>query len=339
MELVLAELHRRRESIGDRLGRWDTIYLGGGTPSLLDGRHLATLLEGVSRLGVAPDPEITIEANPDDVTAESTRTWQALGINRVSLGSQSFHPAVLEWMHRTHDAEASRRAVQFLRDAGMQSVSLDLIFGLPDGLEHDFARDIDAALALEPEHLSVYGLTVESQTPLWRWVERGAVRVADDDRYEREFLMAHHTLTAAGFEHYEISNYATSARRARHNGAYWTGRPYLGIGPSAHSLDGRQRRWNVREWAQYERAMEETGDPTLGSEELTEAERDLETALLGLRTADGLPQSWLSRWPDWERAAATGWMLAANGRVRLTPEGWLRIDAMVTRLTTSADGG
>src|SRR6185503_9870704 len=161
--------------------------------------------------------EITLEANPDDVTESSAVAWKSAGVNRVSLGVQSFNPAVLTWMHRTHDAEAGPRAIQVLRSAGINRISLDLIFGLPDELEPDLARDLESALALEPDHLSVYGLSVEARTPLARWISRGATSAPTDERYAREFLLVHEILAAAGFEHYEVSNYARPGRRSRHN--------------------------------------------------------------------------------------------------------------------------
>jgi oxygen-independent coproporphyrinogen-3 oxidase len=336
------ELRRRQQS-------WDeepliTLYLGGGTPSLLPPEHVARLVdhlleaEGANRSD--PDFEVTLEANPDDVTPEAVSHWVAAGVTRVSLGVQSFDQHVLEWMHRTHTAHQSQRAARTLRDGGVESISLDLIFGLPAELGGDLRRDLDAAVRLSPDHLSVYGLTVERRTPLGRWVARGSVRTANDERFTAEFLTAHDVLTDLGFEHYEVSNYARPGCGSRHNDCYWGGRPYGGLGPSAHSYANRERRWNVRELAAYERALAEGGDPIGGREEIDEAKERLERLYLGLRTARGVPADQLDCTSATVRAAGDrGWLEQVQDCVRLTPSGWLRLDELATALTTSAKGG
>ena len=311
----------------------DTIYFGGGTPSLLSPSALERILGRLrADRTLSPAAEVTLEANPDDVTAERAAAWRDLGVSRISLGAQSFNPAVLDWMHRTHRAEQVHQAAQMIRAAGIVDLTLDLIFALPDELERDWEGDLDQALALEPGHLSLYGLTVEDHTPLGHWVARGAVRPVNEERYAREFLAADHRLAAAGYEHYEVSNYARPGRRARHNSAYWRRAPYIGLGPSAHSGHGRERRWNRREWATYEQAMDGREDVVEGREHLEEDAVRLEEIYLGLRTIEGVPPEWL---PDRERLAwrEAGWLGdAAPGRVALTPEGWLRLDSLVGHL-------
>jgi oxygen-independent coproporphyrinogen-3 oxidase len=307
----------------------ETIYLGGGTPSLLEPSSLGRLLEAVARSRpVAEDAEITLEANPDDVTPPAAAAWHAVGINRVSLGVQSFDPAVLRWMHRTHRTEQVTPAVDALRQAGIRSLSLDLIFGLPVALARDWPRDLDTAFALAPEHLSLYGLTVEDHTPLARWAARGEVTPVDDDRYAAEFLDADAALAAAGFDHYEVSNAGRPGHRARHNSAYWRRAPFIGLGPSAHSGFGPTRRWNLREWTAYARAMAAGQEATAGTETLSPEAVALEELYLGLRTCEGLAADRLdpTTVAAWE---AAGWAEPAAGRVRLTPEGWLRLDALV----------
>ncbi|MEO7334105.1 MAG: radical SAM family heme chaperone HemW, partial [Gemmatimonadales bacterium] len=238
----------------------DTLYFGGGTPSHLDPAELSRLIDGLLRSRpTTHDPrpgvlELTLETNPDDVTPERAAAWVRAGIDRVSLGVQSFDPAVLAWMHRVHTSEQAREALKALRDAGIANISLDLIYALPAELPRDWARDLDEALALEPEHLSLYGLTVEPHTPLAKWVAGAKSHEAPDERYADEFLLAHERLGAAGFEHYEVSNYARAGRRAIHNSAYWQRKPFLGLGPSAHSGMGDRRWWNVREYAAWEAA-------------------------------------------------------------------------------------
>jgi oxygen-independent coproporphyrinogen-3 oxidase len=305
-----------------------TVYFGGGTPSLIDPAGIARLLDGIARRRtIVPNAEITLEANPDDVTPARAAAWRAAGVNRISLGVQSFDPAVLEWMHRTHAAGQVAPAVEALRHAGFDDLSLDLIFGLPAALGRDWDRDLAQAFALAPEHLSLYGLTVEPHTPLGRWTERGDVTPVDEERYASEFLAADLALAREGYEHYEVSNAARPGRRARHNGAYWRRAPFIGLGPSAHSGFGARRQWNLREWTAYERAIAERGSAVAGGEELSSEAVELEEIYLGLRTADGLPGD---RLPPETVAAWTeaGWAVATRGRIRLTAEGWLRLDAL-----------
>jgi oxygen-independent coproporphyrinogen-3 oxidase len=212
-------------------------------------------------------------------------------------------------------------------------VSIDLIAGVPEMLGRDWDRDLDLALALDPTHLSVYGLTVEPHTPLGRWAARGEVREAPEDRHATEFLRAHDRLTGAGYEHYEVSNYARPAFRARHNSAYWTRVPYLGLGPSAHGFDGSVRRWNLAPYAAWSEAAGR--DPLDGSEQIGSSERDAEEVYLGLRTVDGVvirqkDIKTVTPWMD------QGWaVLEPAGRLRLTAEGWLRLDALAAALTTA----
>jgi oxygen-independent coproporphyrinogen-3 oxidase len=252
--------------------------------------------------------------------------WREAGVNRVSLGVQSFQPAVLAWMRRTHDLPAVHRAVATLREGGIGDLSLDLIFAAPESLARDWAADLDAAVALAPEHLSVYGLTVEPGTPLGRWTARAEVVPAPDERYAAEFLLAHERLTAAGYGHYEVSNYSRAGFRARHNSAYWRRAPFIGLGPSAHSGFGRRRRWNLPAWAAYERAVLAGLPVTEAEEVLDDAQVRLEELYLGLRTVDGLPAAVLGSPAAWHDA---GWAERRGDRIVLTPEGWLRLDALV----------
>jgi oxygen-independent coproporphyrinogen-3 oxidase len=341
---VSSELERRQATDWWDNEPLETLYLGGGTPSLLPPPSLASLIRDLTArcatLGApaVPDAELTIEVNPEDVTDEAAATWVGAGVNRVSLGVQSFDPSVLEWMHRSHSAEQAEEAVRVLRAAGIGSVSLDLIFALPVELKRNWSDDLRRALEVEPDHLSLYGLTVEPRTPLARRIARGATSTPVDGTFAEQFLEAHDALTSAGFEHYEVSNYSRPGHRSRHNQAYWIGRPYLGLGPSAHGYDGARRYWNRAPWSAYEQVLKAGGDPTESVEHLTTAQRRLETVYLGLRTVEGLPSGLPAGWPEgWRQSAAQrGWLDEAGGRVRLTPEGWLRLDAIVAVLTTSA---
>jgi len=314
-----------------------TLYLGGGTPSRLGGEGVERLFETLHQhIRLEAQAEVTLEANPEDVSPEAVAAWRRAGVNRVSLGVQSFNDRVLSWMHRVHDAEAALRAVDTLRAGGIDAMSLDLIFAAPDSLERDWSDDITRLLALAPDHISLYGLTIEPHTPLGRWQARGEVEEAPEDVYERQFLESHERLRAAGFEHYEVSNFARPGRRARHNSAYWQNVPYLGIGPSAHGFDGSERRWNHAALAAWESALSAGLDPMEGAETLTGPNREAEMVYLGLRTIDGLElrEGEEARVATWRRQ---GWIESvdetAGSRIRCTASGWLRLDAMATDLT------
>lgn len=313
----------------------DSLYLGGGTPSRLGGDGVFRLLDLLRRRWVpTAGAEITIEANPEDVDRASAAAWRAAGINRISLGAQSFDDGVLSWMHRTHDGGAIGRAVSALREAGFENWSIDLIFGLPAPLGRQWSRDLECALALEPPHLSCYGLTLEPHTPLTRWRDRGITPEPDESDAAAEFLEAHRTLTAAGFHHYEVSNYARPGREARHNTAYWARRPYVGLGPSAHSFDGVTRRWNEREYVRWMKRVREGRDPVAGTEVLTEEQVMLEETYLGLRTSFGV-QTGESDRPWVEHWCTRGWAVMDGHQLRLTAEGWLRLDALTAALTSA----
>jgi oxygen-independent coproporphyrinogen-3 oxidase len=314
----------------------ETVYLGGGTPSRLGGIGVADTLACVRDFAtLSSDAEITIEANPDDVNDLAVALWAAAGVNRVSLGGQSFDDAALKWMHRTHDASQISQAVGTLRRGGISNVSLDLIFALPAHLNRSWKNDLDRAIELEPSHLSLYGLTVEAHTPIARWADKGAIVQGSEDDYADEFLAAHATMVEAGFEHYEVSNFARPGMSSRHNSAYWTGAPYAGVGPSAHSFDGEVRRWNVSAYSEWIRRLA-NGESVLGGEEtLTRENRDAEEVYLGLRTRSGLAiaEDQLTNVATWVEA---GWAVLDDPldrpRVRLTPAGWLRLDSLAADL-------
>ncbi len=339
--LLRKDLPRWREG-----GAIQSVYFGGGTPSRLATDALATILALLSSdHRLAPECEVTLEANPDDVTRDRASAWFHMGINRVSLGIQSFEPRVLEWMHRTHTPDQVAPAVETLRSTGFDNLSFDLIYGVPGSRARDWESDLDRALDLDPQHLSLYALTIESHTPLARWRARGEVVSAPQEDAAMQFLVANQRMVAAGFEHYEVSNAAKPGFRASHNSGYWKGDPFLGLGPSAHSSwqdravgDGapygggkRHRAWNRREWEAYRLAVAQGRDPLEGVETLTAAETLLEDRYLGLRTDAGVPSRLIpaENWAAWERE---GWAECTDERVRLTLEGWLRLDALVAQL-------
>ena len=322
---------------GRLTGPLRTVYLGGGTPSLLPPASVTALIEAVAAMPLAPDVELTLEANPEDVTPESARAWRDAGVNRVSLGAQSFDDRVLEWMHRPHDAARIPAAVATLRSAGIENLSLDLIFALPAELNRDWARDLDRLCELQPAHCSLYGLTIEPRTPLERWIARGATSAPDDARYATEYLAAHERLARAGLAFYEVSNAARDGRVSRHNSAYWSGASYVGVGPAAHSFDGRTRRWNIGAWEAYRRAVADGRSPVESEEVLAPEQQALERLYLGLRTVAGvtLPDSDRLR-PSLSVWVEAGWVVADGDRLRCTPQGWLRLDGIVARLAGHA---
>ena len=310
----------------------DTVYLGGGTPSRLGAPGIASLLDLVrERAALADAAEITIEANPEDVNAADARAWRSAGVNRVSLGVQSFNDDVLRWMHRSHSGNDATDAVHLLRAAGIENISLDLIFALPENLRRSWSDDLSRAIELNPPHISVYGLTVEPKTPLARWVSAGSVVPGAEDPYAEEFLEADARLAAAGYAHYEVSNYAREGMFSRHNSSYWSGAEYLGIGPSAHSFIGGVRRWNVRPYEEWKTRLIAGASAIEGSERLTDEARGLESIYLGLRTSRGFR----ARASDAERIrrwVAAGWGSLAGDTITLNATGWLRLDALAADL-------
>lgn len=324
--VVLAGEARRRE-YGERLaaeailyGGWphplDTVYLGGGTPSALDPELLASAVAAVrAALPVTPGAWLTLEANPEDVTAETASAWRRLGVRTVSLGVQSLDPRGLELLGRRHDVACARRAVGLLLAAGFDAVSIDLIYGWAGHTADGWRRELAAAASLGPHHLSCYQLTVHEGTRFGRRAARGETLTVDEDGQGELFLLTHRELERLGFHGYEVSNFAREPRyRSRHNLRYWDHTPYLGLGPSAHSFDGRRRWWNRRKLRLWAADLAGGRLPVEGEELLDDRELALEAVLLALRTREGLDLELLRR-----RYRVD--LLAAN-RERL--EGWAR---------------
>lgn len=273
-------------------GAFDTVYLGGGTPSALPVEALGRLLAGLrEHLPVAPDAWISVEANPEDVSEETLSGLRTLGVRTLSLGVQSFDPAALKFLGRRHTPQEARRAVELALAAGFDSVSVDVIFGLPSerqgpgGLERTLATVVE----LEPQHVSCYQLTFHEGTPFFRGLERGVIRELPEPAQAEAYERVLGALTAAGYEPYEVSNFAREPRfRSRHNAKYWDHTPYLGLGPSAHSFDGGRRWWNVREEGAWRARVLAGERPVAGEEVLGREELAVEALMLGLRTARGV---------------------------------------------------
>lgn len=341
LEAVDSELQLARESNG-----WSeplhlrTIYVGGGTPSLLGPEGMGALRGRLERHARWDDREVewTAEANPETFTHDVAREWHHAGVNRVSLGVQSFHAPTLRWMGRLHGADGAVASVDAARAADIENVSLDLIFALPERLGRHWDDDLRQALALEPAHLSLYGLTAEPGTPLFRWIREGRETMTGEDAYASEYLLAVERAEAAGLAAYEVSNFARPGRESRHNSAYWSGQPYLGLGPGAHSFLPPHRAWNRRDWKGYRADLSEGRSPGEGAEVVGVQAARLERTWLGLRTAAGLSADSLSptQHEIVERWRSEG--LAADGSVavRLTPRGWLLLDRLAVELDDAA---
>lgn len=300
-----------------------TVFVGGGTPSLVPGHQLAEVL---GLLPVAPGAEVTVEMNPEDATAELLATYRQAGVTRISMGVQSMAPSVLGSLGRQHRVDAVGPAVAEVRAAGFESFNLDLIYGAAGETLEDWSATLEAVLALDPPHVSAYALTIEPGTPL----ATDHARHPDDDDQAAKYAMAEDMLGGAGLPWYEISNWARPGHECRHNLRYWDGGNYLGLGCGAHShLNGR-RWWNVRTPERYADAIEQSRDPTAGSEELDADHRRLELLQLALRTRRGVPSSAL-RSIDLDGVLA-GLVVSEDGRLVLTLQGRLLANEVALRL-------
>lgn len=316
----------------------ETLYVGGGTPSLLEPRFIAGLAEMIGPRRLAnPALEWTVEANPESFSEGVAGVWAAGGVNRISVGVQSFDPGALRWMGRLHSAADAGTAVARARAAGVANLSVDLIFGLPDNVPRSWEEDVARTLDLEVPHISLYGLTVEKGTPLHRAVGQGRAPMPADERYREEYLYAAETLAQAGYRHYEVSNFALPGFASRHNRACWEGAPYLGLGNGAHSYHGGRRWWNERDWGVYSDGIMRSGRARAGDEVPSAEQSRLEALWLALRTADGLKEEQLEAVarPVLRRWEATGWALRSAGRTRLTPRGWLLLDELTVELESA----
>lgn len=267
----------------------ETVYFGGGTPSLLEGAELIRIMDRVRNLfPLSADAEITLEANPDDITPTRLAYWRCAGVNRLSIGVQSFFEADLQWMNRAHDARQARECIAMAQGEGFENISIDLIYGGPTLPDTHWKQNVDTAITLGIPHLSCYALTVEPRTALDTLIRRHKVADVSPDDQARQFLLLMDWTAQAGYEHYEISNFALPGRRSRHNSSYWQGKPYLGLGPSAHSFNGVSREWNVANNARYTAALlEDAGEFVAEKEELTLTQQLNEYIMISLRTTEG----------------------------------------------------
>ena len=337
-DAVCAEIRRRSAEIDDRV---KTLYFGGGTPSVLPLSILSKILIALDETGHGgPYTEFTLEANPDDICARGVgyvRSLLALGMNRLSIGVQSFDDTLLGWMNRRHDAEGAREAIRIARKAGVQNLSIDLIFGLANLSDEVWEATIREALAQQVEHISCYQLTIEGESVLAGMLADGRYTQADEDQCRRQYETLCRLLGEAGYHHYEISNFAKPGYRSRHNSSYWHDVPYIGLGAAAHSYDGTCRSWNVADIRQYISATER-GERPAEYETLDDDTRYNDRITVALRTSDGLDLTTLSEkhrrycLKEAERYISDGLLRIEGNRLMLTRKGLFVSDMVMSSL-------
>ncbi len=323
-----------------KLDSLQSIYFGGGTPSLLGPQAIAVLLNRAKQLfALAPDPEISLEANPDDLIRHPPLRWKEIGINRFSIGVQSFNDKFLGKLNRSHNAEQAQNAIAFAAAAGFEKCSLDLMFGLPGQTLQDWKQDLEKAMSLPLNHLSIYGLTIEPKTVFHQKLRLGSLDLPADEEAADFFRTAHHTLQKAGFEHYEVSNYAKPGHRSRHNSHYWSGGNYLGIGPSAHSYLNGTRYHNPASNGRYMQSLQR-GQLPAQMESLNQAEAWNEMLMTALRQKEGLTKEKVATlfgtdaWKMLQHQLLKfppEWFLSYEP-IALSCEGWLFMDRLLVAL-------
>lgn len=285
LQAIINELVIRRNYLSGSVV--STIYIGGGTPSLLSSEELRSLLTVISKeFELSGNIEITLEANPDDLNKEYVSKIYSVGVNRLSIGIQSFQGNVLNWMNRAHNSEQAKECIKIARSAGLKNISVDLIYGIPLS-DHNLRSDLLQAVAMKPDHISAYNLTIEPGTLFGHQLKTGELKEVPEDKAAECFKLTMDTLRDNGYTHYEISNFALPGKESLHNSGYWNGHAYLGVGPSAHSFNGTSRQFNIANNGQYIRFLDK-GDVPFTMEELTIEEMINEKIMLGLRTAKGV---------------------------------------------------
>jgi len=317
----------------DRFGPFDSLYLGGGTPTALTAFHLKNLVDFLFKgFCFKEDLEFTIEANPDDLSQDYVAFLKDLGVNRVSVGVQSLEDKELAFLRRRHSASRAVKAFDRLRKTGFESLSADLIYALPGQTLKTWFRTLHRALSLQLDHLSCYQLTLEKHSPLGAMLSRGEIKKAGIEQERRFFLATSSLLEQEGYHHYEVSNFARQGRVCRHNLKYWDGSPYLGLGPAAHSFDGSTRWWNTRSIHRYLRRLSAGRSPITGKETLSEEDRSMESLLLGFRTSLGISMNMIKNFDYLEtllkQLQESGLVILRQGSVVPTREGFLHADGL-----------
>ena len=339
VQAIIQEAGIRRDYITESIS---TIYIGGGTPSLLQVDDCGLMIEAMRRLfAVEGGAEITLETNPDDITAEKLAAWKGIGINRLSIGIQSFIEEDLQWMNRAHNAKQALQSIQLAQQAGFNNITIDLIYGTPTLSDEQWQQNVQTAIALNIPHLSCYALTVEPKTALDKMIAAHKIANVDPEKQGRQFELLMHWLAGAGYQHYEISNFAKPGMRSRHNSSYWQGKQYMGLGPSAHSFNGSSRQWNIANNALYIKGIEQNIVP-FEIEHLTPVQQLNEYIMTSLRTLEGLSLQQVQQLSTANQTAqliheaaifiAEGKMVAQNNHLILTNKGRLFADGIAASL-------
>ncbi len=337
IDAICLEIEQRADYLASKES--SSIYFGGGTPSLLTKAELNQLLETIQgRFTLANSCEITLEANPDDIDLERLSFWKQAGINRLSIGLQSFKESDLQWMNRAHSVNEALQCVSLARKSGITNISVDLIYGLPHLSMEEWKQHIETVLAMDVQHISAYCLTIEEKTALHHLVESKKIVPAGEDDQSEQFIFLIDRLKQAGFNHYEISNFGLPGFEAVHNSSYWKGAHYLGVGPSAHSFDGKSRQWNVANNTLYIKNL--ASGTYFELEELSPKDRWNELLLIGLRTSYGvnLEQLFAILEPSKDYVEKVSefkqneWLFEENGTLLLTSEGRLKADFIASEL-------
>ena len=342
VEALVREIQLREDFFGKKTSL-ETVYFGGGTPSILPEKALGKIWDNIQQVfDIAEGAEITLEANPDDLNKPHLHFLKSLGINRLSIGIQSLVPEELNWMNRSHTVLQAIQCIEDAQDKGISNISVDLIFGTPYTDLGKWQEQLKQVVEMDVPHISLYALTIEEKTALHNWLKKDSFPLPDDALAKSQFLTSHYSLEAVGYSHYELSNYAKEGFFSRHNSAYWSGEPFLGIGPSAHSFDGKTRMANVAHNSRYSNQLKKGFFPFEWEEELSEKDRYNEYIMTQLRTAKGISSAYLRKnfgkdieeehenlligWKDkgWIEQRGTSWVLS--------PEGWWMSDGIIREL-------
>ena len=303
----------------------ETLYFGGGTPSLLSAEHIDKVLNAIHKnFQVDPNFEFTLEANPDDIDLAKTTMWASKGINRLSIGIQSFQDEALAWMNRAHNTAQSHNAIQFAQAAGIYNLSTDLIYGTPHLTDEALLKDIALLHQYQIPHISCYALTVEEKTALHHLIQQNKIENVDGEKQARHFEIVVDSLTKLGFEHYEISNFALPGHQSNHNSSYWKSKPYLGLGPSAHSFNGHSRQWNIANNALYIKSLEENKVP-FEIEQLEIVTQYNEYMMISLRLQIGVSLTEIEKRfgiAYLEHTKTIAKSLLDEGKIETTPQGF-----------------
>ena len=339
IDAICAEMEIRKDYLNEPM---NTIYFGGGTPSICSNDQLTQLFNQIKEtFAINPLAEITLEANPDDITLEKLLFWKSVGINRLSIGIQSFLEEDLKWMNRAHDATQALNCIVLAKQAGFNNISIDLIYGTPTLSDKQWEQNVKQAIALDIPHLSCYALTVEARTALDKMIQLKKTVDPDPEKQARHFELLMQWLEEAGYDHYEISNFAMKGSRSKHNSSYWQGEKYIGLGPSAHSFDGISRQWNMANNALYLQAIT-SKNLLFEREELTSTQTLNEYIMTGLRTMEGLSFEVISNKWGKEKVVLlqnnskeykiNGYVLEEESGIRLSKKGKLLADGIAAEL-------